>query len=92
MTLLRAVLTIVILLQLFFEIFSASITSLALFGIFLSLIYIFLVDGLLVIYPYRKKKEIEQEKVFVIGLSRTGTTSITEALNIININTFPIIM
>ena len=46
------------------------------------IIWILLLDGMLVIFPPPRRDAKEQpKKVFVIGLSRTGTTSITEALN-----------
>ena len=47
-------------------------------------IWILLLDGVLVIFPPGPGDHIDDndvDKVFVVGLSRTGTTSITEALN-----------
>ena len=39
---------------------------------------------MLIIFPPLKK--VQPNKIFVIGLSRTGTTSITEALNMLGFN------
>ena len=51
----------------------------------LFVLWIALLDGALVVFPPKrpsKQNKIKKpRKVFVIGLSRTGTTSITEALN-----------
>ena len=49
--------------------------------------WIALLDGMLVIFPSMSQRKWKKKKVFVIGLSRTGTTSITEALNNIGICT-----
>ena len=47
------------------------------------LLWIALLDGALVIFPPERIRSAK--KVFVVGLSRTGTTSITEALNILGL-------
>ena len=52
--------------------------GIALTGLLLLLVWIGLLDGRLVIFPPPDRKA---RKCFVIGLSRTGTTSITAALN-----------
>ena len=51
------------------------------------LVWIALLDGMLVIFPGAFERKWDQKKVFVVGLSRTGTTSITEALNMLGIRT-----
>ena len=51
------------------------------------LVWIALLDGMLVIFPGKFERKWDKKKVFVVGLSRTGTTSITEALNLLGICT-----
>jgi hypothetical protein len=54
-------------------------------GFVLLVLWIALLDGMLVVFPGTFERKWDKKKVFVIGLSRTGTTSINEALNMIGI-------
>ena len=51
---------------------------------FFVFLYVSLIDGWLVIFPPRESEQ--KRKVFVIGLSRTGTTSLNHALNMLGYN------
>ena len=51
------------------------------------IVWLALLDGMLVIFPPLVQRKWSKKKVFVVGLSRTGTTSITEALNVLGIRT-----